>query len=156
MTFHFFIPSLGKKFSQEFIETQKSIAKGKGKILIMDDEEQIRDLCAKFLIKLGYIVTTVENPHKLIDQFTFAEQQNKPYDLVILDLTIPGEIGGEKALKQLRKINSNILAIVSSGYSTDPIIDQYELYGFNGFLKKPYAVIELSDILEKVLNRGIK
>jgi CheY-like chemotaxis protein len=83
--------------------------------------------------------------------FKKAEADKQPYSAVIMDLTIPGGMGGKEAIQTLRKIDNNVIAIVSSGYSNDPIMADYKSYGFSGVISKPYMASDLRKILEDVL-----
>lgn len=149
-TFHIFLPASTNSKENSNEEVQIPVKPGKGKIIIMDDEKPIRDLGIKVLTKLGYEVYTAINTTDLIEKFLKAKEES-PFDLVILDLTIPGEIGGKEAIKRVREIDPHILAIVSSGYSTDPIMSQYQKFGFNGVLVKPFIIADLSELLSTLL-----
>jgi two-component system cell cycle sensor histidine kinase/response regulator CckA len=89
-----------------------------------------------------------------IEQYRTALSAGQPFDLVIMDLTIPGGMGGEEALQALRKIEPQTRAIVSSGYADDPIMTRYKEYGFSGVIKKPYRVSTFSQVLQEVLGQG--
>jgi CheY-like chemotaxis protein len=130
---------------------EKSAFKGKGKILIMDDEDMIREITGELLQNLGYQVEFAKNGSEAIDLYREAHDHGKPFDAVILDLTIPGGMGGKEAIKGLLEIDPKIKAIVSSGYSNDPIMAEFREYGFNGVIIKPYRLTELSQTLQDVL-----
>jgi CheY-like chemotaxis protein len=103
------------------------------------------------LINLGYHVETVESSPQAVRAFQNAKKSKQPFDAVILDLTIPGSQGGKATLKEIRKIDPAVKAIVSSGYSNDPVMADYEKYGFQGVLVKPYKTRHLGAVLKKVL-----
>jgi PAS domain S-box-containing protein len=124
---------------------------GKGKILIMDDEETVLNTVAGILKRLGYTVVLTKNGYDAIEKYREALDSGKPFDVVILDLTVPGGMGGKEVMEKLLQIDTNIKAIVSSGYSTDPIMAHYEEYGFSAVVAKPYDVYELDNALKKVL-----
>jgi len=124
---------------------------GKGKVLVMDDEEIVRLVLGEMLEHLGCTVGFAINGQEAIELYTHALQSESPFDAVIMDLTIPGGMGGKEAIQQLRKIDPNIRAIVSSGYSNDPVMADYRQYGFTGVAAKPYRIDELSEQLGKVL-----
>ncbi|MGC8743701.1 MAG: CHASE domain-containing protein [Verrucomicrobiia bacterium] len=120
-------------------------------ILIMDDEENICILVKAILERFGMIVDTALNGEDTIRKYISAIRAGAPYDLVILDLTIQGGIGGKDVLVELKKHNPKVKAIVSSGYSFDPIMANYKEYGFAGVIQKPYSVDELKEVLIEVL-----
>lgn len=129
----------------------KRIIHGQGKILVMDDEDTIRQLAAQMLSSLGYVAEIAKDGAEAIDLYKAALESSAPFDAVIMDLTIPGGMGGKEAIQELRNIDPDVLAIVSSGYSTDPIMSEYAEYGFCGVMPKPYRVKELSQLLHDLL-----
>lgn len=124
----------------------------KGKILFMDDDESIRNLMREMIKKLGHEVEFAENGTAAIEQYIKAKESGKPFDVVILDLTIRGGMGGKETIERLLTIDSGIKAVISSGYSDDAVISDYHKYGFNAFLIKPYKLKELRDTLNALLN----
>jgi len=118
-----------------------------GNILIMDDDEMIQDLTTEMLESFGYTVDCAVDGNEAIEKYVSAEKSGNPFDVVIMDLTIPGGMGGKEAVKELLAINPKIKAIVSSGYSTDPIMAKYKDYGFTGRLSKPFQMDELQKVL---------
>lgn len=125
---------------------------GNGKILIMDDDPSIRDLLTGMLSHLGYTVEVSSDGREAIRLYQEADAKGHPFAAVIMDLTVPGGMGGAEALQQLRESHPAVKAIVSSGYSTDPIMSHYQAYGFSGVLAKPYRLIELSHTLQTLLS----
>ena len=107
---------------------------------------------AEVLGNLGYSVITAEDAHAGISLFKNALEKGKPFDVVILDLTIPGSIGGKDLLVKLRESDQSIKAIASSGYSNDPVMAEYKNFGFNGIVVKPYRIEELSRVVYGVIN----
>ncbi len=89
-----------------------------------------------------------------IEKYRDALQSGRPFDAVILDLTIPGGMGGGEAIKQLKEIDPAIAAIVASGYSDDPIMKDYSDYGFKGVISKPYRIKVLRAVLNEALNEN--
>jgi CheY-like chemotaxis protein len=99
------------------------------------------------LTELGYTVETVSDGAEAIDACTKAKETGETFDAVVLDLTIPGGIGGKETIKILREIDPSVIAIVSSGYSNDPVMANFLDYGFNAVVSKPYRITELSRAL---------
>ncbi len=118
-----------------------------GRILIMDDEEMVRNMLQQMLAHLGYSVVQAEDGRQAIDLFRQAHAENRPFAAVIMDLTIPGGMGGKEAVRALLEIDPDAKVIVSSGYSTDPIMANYRRYGFCAALDKPYRFGELASVL---------
>lgn len=141
-------PTKNIKKSSEFTE----LYKGSENILVMDDEVAIREVTKKMLTSLGYMVSFAVNGEEAIQIYKKAIDSNNPFDVVILDLTIPGGLGGKDALNQLIKMNPNIKAIVSSGYSDDLVMANYLNYGFCERLTKPFDLKTLSEVLNRVIN----
>lgn len=147
-TFSIYLPaSKGTPVNINQKSAQQREAAGSGCVLVMDDEKMIRELMAAILQSMGYEVAQAQDGHEAIDLYIRARQAGKPHDLVIMDLTIPGGMGGKETIAELTAINPDIKAIVSSGYSNDPIMADYKKYGFCGVLKKPFKIDELKDVL---------
>ncbi|MCD4658067.1 MAG: response regulator, partial [Planctomycetes bacterium] len=123
-----------------------------GKVLVMDDDLSIRITLMHFFRDLGLQTDSAEDGEKAIYKFKRAFETKKPFDLVILDLTIPGGMGGAEAIKKIREINPDVKAIVSSGYSTDPIMSNFEQYGFDSVITKPYELKELTAVISNLLH----
>ncbi|MEC9493120.1 response regulator [Flexistipes sp.] len=120
------------------------------KILIMDDQELILESSSELLTILGYEAETAKNGEGAVELFEKAYHEGEPFDLVILDLTVPGGMGGVKTLAAMKKISSDFKAIVSSGYSNDPIMSDFKNYGFDGVLIKPFKLEVLQETLDKL------
>ena len=133
------------------IEEEKIIPSFSKKILIMDDDKFVHTSLKKILEKRGGQVTVATNGYEAIDFYQKAKLQKDPFDLVIFDLTIPGSLGGKETFKLLRQEDPNIVGIVSSGYSEDPILAHFREYGFKGVLNKPFTLEELTSVISKVL-----
>ena len=117
----------------------------------MDDEESLRTLAQKMLERLGYTVWTVKDGVEAIETYKKHMDLGKPFDGVILDLTIKGGMGGAQAIKELIKIDPNVKAIVCSGYFNDPVLTNYEEHCFRGAMAKPYQMADLERVLKKAL-----
>ena len=130
------------------------IEAGVGKILVMDDEDFIRELSSDMLTEMGYTATVARNGEEAIHSYKEALEAGQAFDAVILDLTIPGGMGGKETIKALLEIDYDVKAIVSSGYSNDPVMANYSQYGFRNALKKPYRIAEMSEALNSVLEKS--
>ena len=117
----------------------------------MDDEKAIRNLSKQILNRLGYEPEAVKDGVEAIELYKKAKDSDKPFDAVILDLTIKAGMGGKDAIKALLEIDPQIKAILSSGYSTDPVITNFKEYGFIGALPKPYIMKDMGDALNKAI-----
>lgn len=153
-TFTIHLPSIGETYSQHQSESvaQTAVVHTGGSILVMDDEEFIRDMTTEMLEYLGYQAITCKNGAEAIAQYTAARESGTPFSAVIMDLTIPGGMGGKEAAQQIRAIDPKSCLIVSSGYSNDPIMSDYSTYGFNGAIAKPYKMTEFEQLLSSVLS----
>ena len=123
-----------------------------GKIMIMDDEEMVRALVLRMLSQFGYEVVGVKDGDEALQIYREAKETGAPIDLIIMDLTIPGGVGGQEAVKKIHQIDPQAKVIVSSGYSNDPVMADYGEYGFRAALVKPFQLQELRDIVRKTLS----
>ncbi|SHO49952.1 hybrid sensor histidine kinase/response regulator [Desulfopila aestuarii] len=122
-----------------------------GTIMVMDDEAPVRDITRQLLSHLGYSVITVADGNEAIDVYQQHLNNDNRVDLVIMDLTIPGGMGGKEAAEKILAMDPTARLIVSSGYSQDPIMANYALFGFRGFLSKPFHLKDLQHVLEQTL-----
>lgn len=155
-TFCVHIPASSKV---TFMRRENRVSKpvmGRGKVLVMDDEESIRNLASEMLRSIGYEATTATDGTEAIRLYEEAKNSKKSYDAVIMDLTIPGGMGAKKAIQNLLKIDPEVKAIASSGYSNDPIMGNFKEYGFSSAIPKPYRVSALSEVLHEVIKRPTK
>jgi len=123
-----------------------------GLVLVMDDEEMIRSMTTGLLEALGYQVWACATGEEAVSLYSSARQAGQPYSAVIMDLTIPGGMGGKDAAQLILASDLEARLIVSSGYSNDPVMAEYEAYGFRGAVVKPYTAEEIARILNKVLS----
>ena len=149
--FSVFLPASEQTVHREVPRDKKTIG-GKERILIMDDEENLRVLVGEMLESIGYKVSLAKDGEEAIESIRFASKSDNPFDAVILDLTVPGGIGGKDVIKELRKISPESKAIVSSGYTNDPVMLNFREYGFNEVIAKPYQIGDLSEVLHKALS----
>jgi len=122
----------------------------KRRILVMDDEPLIRDVVSDLLSDLGYEVRVAKDGREALEIYELEARTRGPFDAVLMDLTVPGGMGGAEAVGLLREIDPQVRAIVSSGYSQDPIMANFEDHGFCEVVAKPYTVSLLARVLEKV------
>ncbi len=148
--FHIYLPVSGSK-SVCNISEEQSITAGHGKVLVMDDEKIVRDISGEMLKSLGYEVEFAINGAEAIEIYQRVLEAGRPFDVVIMDLTIPGGIGGKEAIQKLLSIDPDVKAIVSSGYSNDPIMADFKEYGFRGVIIKPYRIEGFSRTLHEVI-----
>jgi len=149
-TFTFYLPAIEPQ-EKEVITEEKIKPVRTGKVLVMDDEEMVLEIAGQIIEHLGYQVELVCDGEELISRYVDALQNGQPFSAVIVDLTIPGGMGGKEAVEKLLEIDPNVRAIVSSGYSNDPIMANYKKYGFTGVVSKPYHMKELKKVLEEVI-----
>lgn len=123
------------------------------KVLIMDDEEIICAIASEMIKNIGFTAETVLDGENAIKYYRESLKKDEPFDIIIMDLTIPGGMGGKEAVKQILKINPKAKVIVSSGYSEDPIIANFANYGFSGVITKPYTILNLKEVLTEIINK---
>ncbi|MBF0329625.1 MAG: response regulator [Nitrospirae bacterium] len=151
--FHIYLPAVpGKPLLPQ--KKQNTLNAGCGKVLIMDDEQIIRDLAGEILSSLGYECLFASNGTEAVEVYGRMQSSGTPIDLLIMDLTIPGGMGGDKAITKILEINPDAKAIVSSGYSNDPIMANYAQYGFSGCIVKPYTAQNFSSVIKDVMSSG--
>ncbi|MBI3948891.1 MAG: response regulator [Acidobacteria bacterium] len=118
----------------------------------MDDEEIIREVTGHVLMKLGYQVEFTRDGAEAIDLYRKAQDRGRPFDVVIMDLTVPGGLGGKETIKRLLEIDPDVKAIVASGYATDPIMADFRRHGFRGCVAKPYKIQDRGQTMQRVMN----
>jgi PAS domain S-box-containing protein len=149
-TFIVYLPaSSTAKLSKK--QDDERILIGSGKILIMDDDKEVRSTTGDVLRRLGYTVEFATDGVLAIELYRNAYMSKEPFDAVIMDLTVPGGMGGKEALVRILDIDPNAIAIVSSGYSNDPIMAEYKAFGFKGMVTKPYRIRDIGETLHRLL-----
>ena len=151
-TFTIHLP-VSEKQSEEKVIAENEQITGEGRILIMDDEEMVRNSVGEILKIIGYDVGYAQDGSEAIELYRKAKESAHPFDAVILDLTVPGGVGGVEAARKLREIDPRVKAIVSSGYSNDPVMANFRDYGFNAVITKPIKVADLSNVLSKMTRK---
>ena len=152
-TFTLYLPASGENEATASAGTREPLP-GKGKILVMDDETVLREMIGDMLDFLGYSCEGAKSGEEAIEMYQRAREAGEPFDALIVDLTVPGGMGGKEALRRLREIDPDVKCIVSSGYSNDPIMADYQAHGFVAVIAKPYQISQLGDVLHDVLGRA--
>jgi PAS domain S-box-containing protein len=148
--------SLPASLSRELEEPEESLEVpdvGKGRILVMDDEASIRTLAVNMLEFLGYNAEVVESGAAVLERYKVAQKSGRPFDAVILDLVVPGGMGGKETMEQLGVIDPEVKAIAASGYAQDPVMSEFGEHGFKGVIAKPFTLLELSTTLNSIVAR---
>jgi len=142
---------------QPEVEQSQTVSEpsGSGRILIMDDEDMIRDIASEILELKGYFVEGCVDGREAVERFRSARERNAPFDAVILDLTVPGGMGGMKAAAHLLEIDPDAVLIVTSGYSNDPVVANYRQYGFSGVVSKPFDAAGLAREVARLIRKKV-
>ncbi|MDD1718921.1 MAG: response regulator [Methanoregulaceae archaeon] len=117
----------------------------------MDDEESILESYGKLLVLKGYSVVLARDGDEAVEAYRKAVREGEPIDVVIMDLTIPGGMGGREAISRLLEIDPAVRAVISSGYSNDPIISEFRKFGFSAVIPKPYTLRDLISVIEEIM-----
>jgi len=152
-TFCVYLPATDKPVLEEVPMVTGPALHGTGKILVMDDDETIRYMLKTMLKLSGYGVELTQDGNEAIAQYTKARDENKPFDAVIMDLTVPGGMGGKDTIGKLLEVDPGAKVIVSSGYSTDPVMNDFKKWGFTAAVTKPYTIGELEKTLYNILRK---
>jgi len=122
-----------------------------GRVLLMDDEAGIREMAAQLLRRIGFAVEATSDGAAAVESYRAALERGRRFDLVIMDLTVPGGMGGLAAMRKIQEIDPGVRAIVSSGYSSDPVMSDHRAYGFAGMIPKPYRINDFDKTIRQVL-----
>jgi two-component system, cell cycle sensor histidine kinase and response regulator CckA len=125
----------------------------KGRVLVLDDDPPVLEILGDILSYLDYDPVLTRRGEETVDAFRMQHLTGRPFDLVILDLTVKGGLGGREVVSLLMIIDPDVRALVSSGLMSDPVIENPRAYGFCGLIPKPFTVEELSEVLEKAMKR---
>jgi len=148
--FTFYLPAIVQATGESSAEKENSF-RGSGRVLIMDDEDVVRSIVQQVLEYLGYETFLASDGEEAVRIYKYQREQERPIAAVIMDLTIPGGMGGEEAVGEILKIDPGAKVLVSSGYSNDPIMANYRSYGFVGSVIKPFNLDELGRTLHEVI-----
>ena len=149
-TVYIYLPAYKKETE---VVSKKKIIQARGRILVMDDVEEVRLVTSNMLIKLGYEVVCAEDGREAVEFYKQAGEVGSPFDAVILDLTVKGGMGGKEAIAELISVDPHVRALIASGYTDDPIMDNFMEYGFRGAVNKPYKMEELGEALNRLILR---
>jgi two-component system cell cycle sensor histidine kinase/response regulator CckA len=151
--FYLFLPAL--QGTVEAVKKERPpIREGRGKILVMDDDRSLLDVYGRLLSHLGYDPTVVVDGTEALQRYREARQGGEPYAAVIMDLTIPGAMGGRETIKRLLDLDPGAVAIIASGHTNDPVLTNFRQYGFREVISKPFTAEKLSEVLWRALKRG--
>ncbi|MFO8112174.1 MAG: 7TM diverse intracellular signaling domain-containing protein [Desulfosalsimonadaceae bacterium] len=150
-SFHIYLPASEGEIAREK-KTARISKERRGRILVMDDEEAVREVAEGLLTHLGFDVVCVSEGTDAVEQYRRAKKAGAPFSAVIMDLTVSGGTGGKEAIHGLLAYDPDAVALVSSGYSKDMVMANYREYGFSGVLSKPYTLEDLARVLDEALN----
>lgn len=153
-TFHVYLKATDKYKASPDAGLEE-LVQGEGRILLMDDEEVIRDIGCEMLDHLGYEVKVASDGSEAVSLYRESLKAGNPYDVVIMDLTIPGGMGGQEAMAEIIKIDPQAKGIVSSGYANDQVMSNFKDFGFKAIIPKPYKIELLSRILSGLIRSDI-
>ncbi len=152
--FTIYLPAISIIEQKSVEEPNEILPVAKGRVLVMEDELPLANILSKMLSSLGYQVEVVRNGEEAINNYQKAKERGKPFDIVILDLMVVDGMGGVSTIQRLKMIDQNVLAILSSGYISDPIMRaHFKKYGFNAVLAKPYTRIQLAEVIQSVMSQ---
>ena len=151
--FYFFLPAAGESPPQAG-EAPEKLYRGRGRILVMDDDRFLQDVYKRLLERLGYSPVIVGEGSEALASYRQARQEGRPFAAVIMDLTIPGGMGGKEAIRHLLELDPQAVAIIASGYSRDPVMARFREYGFKDVIEKPFSNQRLSEALWRAVRGG--
>lgn len=148
--FSFYLPAVATD-AEEDDGAEEQLRRGAYRVLVMDDDEIVRAVVERLLRSNGYEVVVTRDGQAAIDAYQDAVDHAELFDIVIMDLTVPGGLGGKDAVKQILKIDPEARVVVFSGYSNDPVMSNYRDYGFSGVIAKPFSIDEFSRVLNRIM-----
>ncbi len=147
--FTIYLPATEQKVSAVTHHHHRNVLNG-GRALVMDDDPMVLEVGRKILDRLGFETVGARDGKEAIELYKTAKQSGTPFDFVIMDLTVPGGLGGKETITILREFDPHVKAIVSSGYSIDPVMADYRAFGFCGVVAKPYSVDDLKEVIQSI------
>ena len=154
-TFCVYLPAIAPEEEPQPAQAESALppvaAKRRGLVLVMDDEEMVRKVAVKMVELCGFEAAQAADGAEAMVKLGEAREKGRPFDVVILDLTVKGGMGGEEAIRKIRQLDTTVKAVVSTGYSDNPVVSNYRSYGFNAYLNKPYTFAALRDSLTALL-----
>jgi signal transduction histidine kinase/CheY-like chemotaxis protein len=148
--FQIYLPASDEEYVEE-IKPPKAADTGNLKILVMDDEQEFLNSIGEALMLSGHTISFARDGAEALDLYMSANNRPRAFDMVVMDLTIPGGMGGVEAVRLLKEKHPEAIVIVSSGYSNDPVMSDYENYGFNGILPKPFTIEQMYIEMDRVM-----
>ncbi len=149
--FTLYLPAVAVDDFEDEVITESLVTDGKGRVLVMDDDKTVRDVLNQMLVMRGYDIEESADGEECIVKYLSNMKAGTPFDLVIMDLTIPGGMGGKEAAQEVLKIDNNAKIVVSSGYSDDPVMVNCKEYGFVASVNKPFEFGELGNVINSVM-----
>jgi len=142
----------GQPPSERSSKTQQHTESSKGRVLVVDDEEQVRKSTSRILSHLNYEVEVANDGPSAVSMYKDALSQGRRFDAVIIDLSMPGGLDGAETLNKLKAEDAAVSAVAASGYLHDPVLENYEEHGFRGVIMKPFRIAELQEAMQKALD----
>ena len=152
---YIYLQASAKSVPAKTSDTEQFRFFGEGKVLVMDDEEDVRVVAGAMLEILGYEVALAADGAEAIEQYMREKALGRPFLALIMDLTVPNGLGGKETMRRLRELDPQVRGIVSSGYSYDPVMANFRDYGFSGVMPKPYKISDMGRVLQEVLNPNL-
>jgi PAS domain S-box-containing protein len=149
--FDIYLPA-SEKLPEPITDKKEDVIHGKGRILVMDDNESVLETASEMLCHVGYQVELAKDGIEAFNFYRKAMEAEQTYDVVILDLTVPDGMGGREAMQNILELDPDAKGIVSSGYSNAPVMTEYKKHGFSGMVKKPYRLGNLSRTVSEVIH----
>ncbi|OPZ71141.1 MAG: Blue-light-activated protein [Verrucomicrobia bacterium ADurb.Bin474] len=148
--FSVYLPA-GQSVDPHAASREEAPVRGYGSILVMDDDAMIQQTIGDMLDYLGFQAHFADDGHEALRVYRKAKESGNPFRLVMMDLTIPGGMGGLEAIRKLKEYDKDVVAVVSSGHPNDPVMQQYERFGFRAVIRKPYTLRDLEDVIRQTL-----
>jgi PAS domain S-box-containing protein len=152
---HVYLPAAGEAASSRRTPGAPTAETDGGlRILVMDDEEIVRDITGKMLEREGHEVSLAREGAEAVDLFRQGHEYGNPFQIVLLDLTVRGGMGGQETVWKLKEIEPGVKAVVSSGYADDPVMTDFAAHGFTAAVTKPYSLSELRQAIRSAMHGG--